>query len=288
MNYIEVERVLEVISDAVMNIEGHFKKESPCIMPSFKEKQDVVERLKLLSKFDFDNDILFCCSGETKNSPVEMLPLYNYLVLEPVVEFNEEVSNYEVDYIIRGFDSFGGVNDYVVSYTFNSMCAFFVYVDGYYRELLPRFSVVNKGVRKYVSAFSFVFDTDLEYEIKVFELLGLCEFINKTKGEFECYTAQCVEDIADHLFMGKCQQFVDLAVDKEEDGYIYFENKFFPYRIVNDSKSFCCWVELYAPDGSGRVYDSESHEFVVPTEHQGVDGIGWDVDTINTLEDLVH
>ena len=289
MNYIEVDRILEVVSDAVMNIEGHFKGKSPCIMPSFKEKQEVIDRLKVSSYFDFENETLIVGNADFSDKPADIFPLYNYLVLDPIIEFQESSLNYAIHYIVRGFDSFGAVNDYVMGYSFNSMCTFYVYVDGYYRELQPRFTLQEKDKRTYVSPYFFqsqVRERD-KYDFKLYELLGLCEFINKTDCEFMCYIATSLEDVADHLVMGRCADFVSDTEDKLEEGYVFFDNKFYPYKIINNIESQCCWSELYAADGSGLVYDSESHEFVKPEDNESANGIGWVAENTNDLEDIL-
>lgn len=286
MEKIKVERLVELVSDKVIDLENRYSKsfKSICV-PSFKEREGVVSRLMKTAKVDEDLCAVYLGSPYEPKNKVEEFTLYNYLMFDPIVEFSDEGSKNDIAWVLYGFHSFAELSKFVNGGGSSPLSTFYVFTNGFYKEVQPLYTLQNKDRKYYVSYCGYSYpDSRFKYDKRIFELLGLCEKVNATTGEIEVYIESSLDDICDVLF-GQ----MPLSKDefKIEEGTLYFNDCIYPYKITNDAANWLCWFELYAPDGSGKIYDCELHDFVDGYDSDCICGIGWNPDEIKRIDDLV-
>ena len=284
MQKIKVERLIELVSDKVIDLENRYSKgfKSICV-PSFKERETVVSRLMKTAKVDEDLYAVYLGSPYEPKNRVDEFTLYNYLMLDPIVEFEGDGSA-DIKWVLYGFNSFAELSKFVNGGGSSPSSTFYVFSNGFYKEVQPRYTLQNKDRKYYVSYCGYSYpDSRFKYDKRLFELIGLCEKVNTTTGEIEVYIESSLDDVCDILF-GQ----MPLSKDefKIEEGTIYFNGSIYPYKITNDAANYLCWSELYASDGSGKIYDFELHDFVESCDADCVCGIGWNPKEIKRIDEL--
>ena len=284
MQKIKVERLIELVSDKVIDLENRYSKnfKSICV-PSFKERETVVSRLMKTAKVDEDLYAVYLGSPYEPKNRVDEFTLYNYLMFDPIVEL-EDAGSADIKWVLYGFNSFTELSKFVNGGGSSPSSTFYVLSNGFYKEVQPRYTLLNKDRKYYVSSCAYSYpDSRFNYDKRFFELIGLCEKVNTTTGEIEVYIESSLDDVCDILF-GQ----MPLSKDefKIEEGTINFNGSIYPYKITNDAANYLCWSELYAPDGSGKIYDFELHDFVEPCDADCVCGIGWNPKEIKRIDEL--
>lgn len=285
MQKIKVERLIELVSDKVIDLENRYSKsfKSMCV-PSFKEREAVVSRLLKTAKVDEDLCAVYLGSPYAPNNKVEEFTLYNYLIFDSIVEFKGDGSA-DIKWVLYGFHSFAELSKYVNGGGNSPSSTFYVLSNGFYKEVQPRYILQNKGKNFYVSSYAYSYpDSRFNYDKRFFELIGLCEKVNTTTGEIEVYIESSLDDVCD-ILLGQ----LPLSKDdfKIEEGTFYFDDCIYSYKITNDAANCMCCSELYAPDGSGKIYDCELHDFVEPIDYDCTCGIGWRPEEIERIDKLV-
>lgn len=267
MNFIRLERILEMISADVWIAEHEIEEEkkkrnvrSPRRTPSFSERSGVVDNMLQTASFD-GKIIRFDGNGI---APVD-IPAYNYLIVrgERKLIFVEggAVKTEAVVWEIHGFDMFAGLSAYVNEA--GCMCDFDVYVKlGYrYEKAFCRYAFQRPGENKtYIDEWGFHYPTDgmngewgrdLTYRY-FFEIVGLCEF--HTEREVFCDLVNSLDEVMRVL---ECQALSISAEQWVEHGTVQYEGVEYPYFIaVNEGGSSWCLC-----NAAGEEYCTYLHGF---------------------------
>ena len=257
MKNIEIERVLELVVDAVIARDNK--------MHSLKEKMQLLEKIK--AKAFYDNKLRAITCAANNSNTAEVIPAYNFLILERVFAEDDDTENPANDDALYGwilwcFDSLDELKTWFTR-------AVEVYLDiGYieaiymmdlhsYKEVNPKYYVKSEGRKVYISPLYYWGaddEVELNYEMMGLELLGVAEIsIDNIKTYHLGYT---LEDICDRIILNELVDFACIDKDGKKKGYFTYEGQKYPFTFC--TANGLTGVEFFNPDGTEMVDARES------------------------------
>ncbi len=262
MKDIELERVLELISDEVFRTESKYEGDGFGFvpMPSFEQRKTVVDRLKVGATVNSSGTklILDSCPAANANfKEIETIPAFSYLVVDYDFETYDRDGKSYTDFIwyVWGYNTLEELKSHP------SFVSATVYVRDYmtYRRVEPRFYIWLGETPTRVDSLAFEVDeAGVKRDCKrLLTLPMVCEF--HWDNEVETILANSPEEVYNRLAFGKLPDMMQVDEDKTEEGTILFEGSTYTYKLRCDGRGG--WIDSFR-NSRGWEYDPEQFDFI--------------------------